>query len=819
MPFTIYADFECAIPKDGSISTGKTQSTQRHVPCAFSYFINCDFNGSLNKFVTYVGEDSPKKFLEYLFRDTKEIYDKYLSQKKPIDKLTPLEELEFASASDCHICKKELKQDRVRDHCHLTGKYRGPAHTECNIQFRVPKHIPIFFHNFSKYDSHLFITELANFDGETKVIPLNKEVYIAMSHYIPMNDEKRLELRFLDSFRFMASSLDKLAKNLPDTHLHAIRHYFPNHNEFKLMRKKGVFPYDYITSFEKLSEDHLPPINQFYNKLTDSVCTPEEYKHAEDVWSQFNCKSLHDYMKLYLMVDVLLLRDIFENFRSICINVHYLDPCHYYTAPSLSWDAMLLYTKVRLELLTDINMYTFFKTAIRGGLVQCSKRHLVANNEFMDDYDPSLEVVYLFYFDMNNLYGKAMSLYLPENNFRWIVDEEFERLSAKETILNLSADSETGYMFEVFLEYPKELHDKHNDLPFCSENKKVGNSKLPKLIADFSEKESYRIHYRTLQQCLSEGLVLKKVVRILGFSQSDWLSKYILKNNRMREVATNDFDKDFYKLLNNSVYGKTMENIDKRRDVKIVTNWGKTNRNRLGAKSLIARPNFNSLSIFADNMVAIQLDRVSVTYDKPIYLGFTVLELSKWLMYDFYYGFLKKILGDDVTLAYMDTDSFIIEVRGQHIFMRISESQLQERFDTANMAADNVYGVKLVNNKKLGMMKDENCGRIMTEFVGLRSKMYAISVQNSIEIKKSKGVNKAVLKKYTIDQYRDCLLNNRTYCDDMYTFVSKKHIIYTTKINKITLNCNDDKRKIKSDGINTYAWGHYKINNLENNVD
>lgn len=254
--------------------------------------------------------------------------------------------------------------------------------------------------------------------------------------------------------------------------------------------------------------------------------------------------------------------------------------------------------------------------------------------------------------------------------------------------------------------------------------------------------------------------------------------------------------------------------------MKIVKFWEKTNRNRFGANSLIAKPNFHSLSQFTENMVAIQMDRVKVKYDKPIYLGFSILEISKWLMYDFLYDFLKPKFGAAVTAAYMDTDSFILEFCGVNPFEKLSREEIEDRFDTSNMSDDNVYGLPIVNKKVLGMMKDENSGRIMTEFVGLRSKMYAIKVEDGRVTKKSKGVQRSVLKKYNIDNYKDCLFNRKTYCDEMITFTSKKHTIFTSKINKITLNCDDDKRMIQSDGINTYAWGHKNINNITlNNID
>ncbi|XP_058974383.1 uncharacterized protein LOC131800720 [Musca domestica] len=831
VPFVVYADAE-SILEDvswGTINGKKTVTVKKHIPCAFSYSIHCSLDNNLNKFKSFSGPNAANDFLENLIKDSKYIYNNYLTKTRPMNRLTPLELEDFDSSRLCHICEKELGNDRVKDHCHLTGKYRGAAHNSCNLEYRVARFVPILFHNFSSYDCHLFIKELVRFGGDISVIPLNKEKYVSMSYFVKtkefastlddnsIHSEKReknapnLELRFLDSFRFMSASLDSLAKNLPPSEFKAVRTQFPNDADFNLMTRKGVFPYEYISSFNKLLENQLPSREEFHNKLTDSECSLEDYEHALRVWNHFNCQTLKDYLELYLKTDVLLLADIFENFRDLCIRVHKLDPCQYITAPSLSWDAMLLCTGVELELFTDINMYNFCKNGIRGGLTQCSTRHSVANNPSMSNYDQSKPDVNIYYLDVNNLYGMAMTQYLPIKDFKWVEEEELEKFNDINKILSIPDDSPTGFIFDVEIEYPANLHDIHNDLPFCPENKCIGGSKTKKLIADFSDKKSYTIHYRVLKQCLKHNLILKKVNRCLSFTQSNWLEKYIMKNNNLRAKATNAFEKDLYKLFNNSVYGKTMENVDKRKIVQIRTHW-ESHGKRLGARDFISKPNFHSLSQFSEDMVAIEMNKVKVKYDKPIYLGFCVLEISKWVMYDFLYDFLKVKFGNDFILNYMDTDSFILTFFGRDLYRELTLDDIKARFDTSDFSPSNVYKLPLLNKKVIGMMKDENAGKTMTEFVGLRPKMYAIKVSDSEEVKKSKGVKKCVLKKYTIDTYRDCLYNKQNYFNSMYTFRSRKHDVYTDRITKVCLSFQDDKRFIREDGIHTYAWGHYRIN-------
>lgn len=808
VPFVIYADFECVLKKVDNLD----MVINKHLPCAFSFNVKCNFDSNLDELFIYTGRDAAEKFVEMLNSKCREIFNTYLSVKKPMTPLTPSQILEFENAKICHICDKELGSDKVHDHCHITGRYRGAAHKECNINYTVPTFIPILFHNFSGYDCHLFIKELIKYipSKKTNIIPQNKELYISVSHVVDMGNGRELEYRFLDSFRFMAASLETLANNLEDADLKSVRAHFPIDNQFNLMRRKGIFCYEYLDSFDKLNDTILPPIEKFYSNLYNTSCSIDDYEHAKRVWETFNCQSLKDYMELYLKTDVLLLTDVFENFRKSCKRVHKLDPCQYYTAPGLSFDAMLRFTKITLDLLRDLNMFNVIKKGIRGGLVQCTKRLAKANNKYMKDYDKNSPSHYLLYLDANNLYGWAMKQYLPEGDFKWLQPEE--AITDVEEILKFMHNSTIGYIYVVDLEYPEELHDLHNDLPFCAENKKVGDSKYEKLIADFSPKKNYAIHYMVLKQCLENGLKLAKVHFVISFRQSPWLAPYIDKNTSERQKASNSFLKDLYKLYNNSVFGKTMENVDKRKNIKLVNHWDYRDRRRIGAQKLISKPNFHSASQFDDELWAIQMNKTNVTYNKPIYLGFCILELSKYRMYDFFYGYIKKKYGNRATLCYTDTDSFILDIETDDVYEDI-KSDIDLQYDTSDYPEDNIYKIPRKNKKIIGMMKDENCGKIMTMFIGLGPKMYSFQVEDGEEVKKAKGVKKCIISKYSINDYKECLLNEKISRDVMINFRSKMHQVYTNKMFKIVLSCKDTKRKIKADKINTYAWGHKNIEN------
>ena len=231
-----------------------------------------------------------------------------------------------------------------------------------------------------------------------------------------------------------------------------------------------IYPYEYIDSWERFSEIKLPDKEKFYSKLNDEHITDEEYAHAQTVWETFECKTLGDYHDLYVKTDVALLADVFENFRNLCQEQYGLDPAHYYTSPGLSWDALLKKTGVELDLFTDIDMYLFVERGMRGGISMVSKRYAKANNPYVPDYDPSRPNKYIMHLDENNLYGWAMSKPLPKRDFKWkrVMPTEEEIIKKKENAKN-------GWILDVDLEYPKELHEEHNSFPLAPEKKQVKN--------------------------------------------------------------------------------------------------------------------------------------------------------------------------------------------------------------------------------------------------------------------------------------------------------------------------------------------------------
>ena len=448
-------------------------------------------------------------------------------------------------------------------------------------------------------------------------------------------------LTFIDSFQFMSSSLDKLASNLPKDDLIYTSKAFKG-KRLDLLSKEGVYLYDFMDSFEKFNNRELPTKDQFYSILNDEHITDDEYIHVKEVRDTFYIKTMGDYHDLYLVSDVLLLTDIFENFRKTCMQYYKLDPCHYFTSPSLSWDAMLKMTNIKLELMTDIDIFQFIEKGMHGGVSYIANRYGNANNKYMKEYDEKVPSKYIMYLDTNNLYGWAMSQYLPTGNFKWMTDKEISKIDPGK----YKADFKKGLILEVDLEYPQELFDIHNDYPVAPEKLKVSNNMLSayykkiaekynisiglvsKLIPTLRDKKEYVLHYRNLQLYLDLGLKIKKVHQVLKFDQSPWLKQYIDFNTEKRKHAKNSFEKDFFKLMNNSVFGKTMENLRKRVDVRLVTNEKKLDK-------LTSKPTFVSSKIFNENLMAVYKVKEMLTLNRPAYVGMCILDLSKTLMYDF----------------------------------------------------------------------------------------------------------------------------------------------------------------------------------------
>ena len=303
-----------------------------------------------------------------------------------------------------------------------------------------------------------------------------------------------------------------------------------------------------------------------------------------------------------------------------------------------------------------------------------------------------------------------------------------------------------------------------------------------------------------MKQVLNHGLKLKKIHRVIEFNQKEWLKPYIDMNTDLRKAAKNDFEKDLFKLMNNSVFGKTMENIRKHRDIKLVI----TDKKR---SKLVSEPNYHTINLISDDLSIIEMKKTKVKMNKPIYLGLSILEISKILMYEFWYDYMKPKYDNNVKLCYMDTDSFIMNIKTNDFYEDIA-SDVENRFDTSNYEVNRPLLMGR-NKKVIGLMKDELGGKIITEFITLKPNTYSYLTDDGKEDKKTKVTKKCLIKKMIkFNDYKKCLLNDEVILISQQRFISKKHDVYTENINKIALSNNDDKRITSSNKITSYPYGY-----------
>ena len=405
----------------------------------------------------------------------------------------------YIKKNDCRV---------VRDHCHFTGKFRGAAHNHCNRQYRKTYKIPVFMHNLKRYDGHIVFENLAK-------LKLNKSPKVMAKALESFLSIKVGTLEFKDSLQFLNSSLDKLVKNLKDKGVKegkTLKDTFPNTYAFfkkkfqhlneesiELLTRKGVYPYKFMDNFQKFEKTELPSRDDFTNDLTKKKISDDDWDFVNDLWKTFQLKNLGELHDLYMETDTLLLADVFENYRKVIHTNYELDPIHFYTAPSLSWSAGLKYTGVKLEIPTDVNIHMFIDRGLRGGISMVANHFAKANNSMLppEFYDKDTQQSFIKFVDANNLYGWAMSQFLPTGGFKWVkwihglpTDDPAITLDGantyksmcqwEEEIKRLDDKSSVGYIFEVDLEYPQHLRldEKHDNFPLAPESFKIGKELL-----------------------------------------------------------------------------------------------------------------------------------------------------------------------------------------------------------------------------------------------------------------------------------------------------------------------------------------------------
>ena len=804
--------------------------TKEHCPYAIGMYpvFHKHFNEKRNAATmrTWTGERCLQNYLEYLGRFVRELsaqMDVLTGHDMIID---PAEQSAFNNATHCPRCKTEFTKAgshvKVRDHCHISGKYRGPLCHKCNSRLRLKRRIlPVVFHNFKGYDGHLICKQaIGEMPGWIlKVIPTTHEKYMSLRASVPVGKTMKgktryFDLIFLDSFQFLSSSLAALVATLDSLPIteQRMRARFPGISD-AVIRRKGVFPYSYFNSPSRLQDSSLPSIDKFKDDLSGIECSTEDYAHAQTAWAELGCRTFREYLVGYLHLDIYLLADVFEKFRDVSLQEDGLDPVHFVSLPGLSYMACFKRSGETIDLLQDIDMIRLFERGIRGGLTFVNKHRIEARiPELNNNQDGN---VHLTYIDQNNLYGSSLCRPLPHSEFTWVGKTELEQLSSDPSeILKLEDEGDYGYLFEVDLDYPSELHAATRDFPLapeagyvekdmfspymasfyktlCSDRGCNGDKYVPyrKLLMTQYDKECYVCHYSILKFYLRMGMRLVRVRSAIRFRQKRFVEPYIKYNSSRRAEARNAFEKDYYKMKNNSFFGKTMEDVRHRIDYRLVTKWDKMEK-------LSASPLFVDSDIFSESVVGVHMFKAKVVLDKPVYIGQAVLDYSKLEMYNLYYNVLCKCrLIRQPELVGGDTDSFFLALH-THKAIELSDvfSDLGDYFDSSNYPQDHPL-FTAANKARLGCFKDEAAGKVIREMILLRPKMYSMKyLGHDGGIKRAKGISRHLVASTSHETYLEAFLSGRETTYDMTILRSKLHTIQTATFRKRGLSSWEDKR-------------------------
>ncbi len=826
LPFVIFYDFEAILQpvtnavkcmnclnRNDLICNHKTKVINKQVPSCYSLLLLDEYENVLDRSV-YTGEDCVEHFLEKLFFIRNKIFNLLLDKEEMV--MSQNDRLHFENTNTCHICEKPiLKNDKLghktADHSHTKKSYLGPAHNLCNLKRREKFCIPVIAHNSNAYDQHFILSKLhkiAN-PGSISAIPNNSESFRTFSVW---------GLNFLDSMAYLPSSLAQLAKDLSLTPniqyniLDQLNLYKQgDHDRKELLLRKGVYPYEYVTHFGVYNEKSLPEKEKFNSTLSNSSISDEDYQHALKVYKMFNCETFKSYTELYCILDVAILSQVVMQFRDIIYNDVNLDLLQYISLPQMSMDAMLKTSKNELELLTDETMHMLVEQNIRGGVVFCNDRY-----KENDLHDSTQDLIYV---DVNSLYATSMTYPLPYSNYKWCSLDELSRIDWK----NIDTEGTTGYILQVDLICPPEIHDFLSEYPVAPENVTIRYEQLSpyakhclhelrdkrdykarKLIASVGDKKEYLTHFANLKFYLSLGLKLGKIHCGFSFIQKKCFSDYINYCMEKRRSSVSKFSNMTYKYLGNSLYGKMIERMRDRLQCKFTTHPSFCSK-------FISDSNAMSFKILNDNLVCVFSKQRHVYMNRPLAIGFVTLEISKRLMYELFYKQLKPRFAL-LKCLYTDTDSLVVWCKKlKKDYNRDVFEIIQDLMDFSNFPKNHkLYTTQFKN--ALGRIKSELGCNKMIRIVALRSKTYAIEVENQNMIRRAKGVSYSYQNNIPFQAYLDCLVNINQYSIDQYQIRSYNHNLVTQKMTKITFDSFEDKRFLFNCSIHSLPYNHYRLN-------
>lgn len=826
-PFIIYSDIEtmaCKISpgEDQSVKKSKTVKKQKHEPISIGYLRVCTNDKySQKKPEIFTGVDCIEKFFIALESEIEYIENTLSNVNHPLHMNTQQELSHFLS-KQCYVCGITLPDGfKMRDHDHLLEKcnYLGTICNSCNLNRTDNKNYrtTLVFHAGGKFDVNFLLQKIHSRKLDvSRVVGKTGEQIMSLSLF-------KNKILVIDSINHLPSSLANLVEILKKSDkpfLNTRKCVLDDDHGFELLSRKGVFPYEFIDSLDKLEINNLPSPEHFYNVLKGEAITDTDYAHAKNVWSHFKCKNLKHYMEIYLALDITLLADVFENYRYFFFTQFQIEVSRYLSLPGLSYDCMLKYTGSKIDYVYQKDVYNFLKRGVRGGISMIPHREFKANNPLLPkDYDPSKDTWHIIYIDANGLYSSIMNLKLPYKNLHWVNLKNLNSNKIDNIIESYKHTDNVGYFFEVDLIYPDGIKEKTKYFPLAPEHKivsrdmlspfskmlqdKIGakNDKVPKLLSTQFDKFNYVCHIENLQFYLGMGMKLAKVHKILQFQQKDFIRPYIefCMMQRNKESTSPD-ERNMWKLASNAIFGKTIQNCEKMNSITFHTDEEKLLKS-------IASPRFKYADLINDKVAQVTSYKKKNFVNTPYFVGVAILELSKlFIMRVFYNIFVQKYGLMKLKLLLTDTDSLLLAIQTDDIYKDLKETGVME---FGNFPENNPYHEDSETGKMF-YFKDESCGYPIQNFVGLRSKCYSIHYSDEIMKDKitAKGVNRGEIKKMRHEDMENVLHKNNT-TDTIFTQIrSFKHQIYNVEQNKLSLSGLDTKRWVSWNNIDTLPFGH-----------
>ena len=810
---------------------------------AFAYtllFIDREHRILLEK--TYVGEDAVRDFMNTLY-NARSLLSECASVKRAIH-MTREDERAFQAADVCYLCglpfriksEDDSRQSRrkCRDHDHYTGAYLGAAHNDCNLHRTESDFIPIFAHNFTGFDSHLILKEVAAATSDDGGTPFR------IDSALPNNTEKFKTFqigpyRFLDTMAFLPSSLEALVDDLRSGghKFPFLTHFYPDSEQRELLLRKGVYCYEYATSIMRLlCTRDIPAKREFYSRLKNSHIDEEDYQHARRVFRAFRCDNLLDYTKLYVRTDVILMAEAYLAFREEIYNRFELETNHYLSLPMLAQDIWLLTTGAKVEFIRDPSIRTWLANAIRGGVSFINLRH----HDLTEEEEKGNVRDVLVLLDVSNLYGWAMCQPLPRGQYRFLPPEQAASFELGNNLLgidyNEDDESSTGFILEVDLHYPEALHLDHNSFPLAPEKRTISfdmlspyaracyeefygkrTFKSQKLITSFEVKKHYVVHGRTLHAYLRLGLRVGKIHRVMSFRQSPFMRPYIEMCSKLRAESVSKFKSNLFKLLSNSLYGRMIMSQDKRLDVKFITH-------RESALRWHSSPRFKTATVCSPQLEAVFMEKGYIIANESWAIGFSILELSKYLMSHLFYEEIRPAFNGAATVLFSDTDSFLLRVPSGNVDEALSS--ISHLMDFANY--DPAHPFFNTDRKNVvGFLKNESPRRPIQRFAGVRAKCYSYETGDNegksprittTTTSKCKGIAKTFRSTIPFRAYRDAVLNMTQHRVEQFNLQSKAHSIYLMKQNRLAFTSFDDKRYLMC-AIHSVPYGSCLIDEFE----